>query len=193
MTERTANIITPEFRVSYEAAFAPRKNDLNGKLEYSVAAIFPKGADLTALKNAAAKIIADKFGADQSKWPANMRKPFRRCSERWKQVEGKQIIPAGYEDGDAIFLTLKSAQKPGIVGSDNQDIIDPAAFYSGAYARASVRPYFYDQKGNKGVSFGLQNIQKLRDGDRLGGRPAPQEEFEAVSGGSSSGAASVFD
>lgn len=193
----TEKLNTPEFRVSYANVFKPQLNDLSKKMEYSLVAIFPKGTDLSALKAAAQGALVEKFGADQKKWPQNIRSPFRKCSERWKNVDGKQTMAAGYEDGDAIFMTLKANEdyKPGIVNAQVQDIIEPREFYSGCYARASVRPYVYDQKGNRGVSFGLSNVQKLRDGEPLGGGPSrPTDDFQAVAEvGGSSGAASVFD
>ena len=192
-------IITPEFRVSYAHVFKAQKNDLSGKMEYSVVAIFPSNADLSALKQAAQNTLVEKFGADQSKWPTTMRNPFRKCSERWKNEGGKQIIPAGYEDGNATFMTFKANEeyKPGVVDQNVQPIIEPKDFYSGCYAIASVRPYFYDQKGNRGVSFGLNNIQKVRDGEPLGGQSSPASDFKPIAGADAAtggGAAkSVFD
>jgi hypothetical protein len=62
----------------------------------------------------------------------------------------------------------------------NNDIINEADFYPGCYARATVRPFWYDTAGNKGVAFGLQNIQKLADGEPLGGRVVASKEFEPV-------------
>jgi hypothetical protein len=193
-------VITPEFRVSYSYVFTPQENrqdDGTVKREYSLTAIFPKGADLTAVKAAAQQVLIDKFGPDQSKWPGNLRNPFRKCNERWKNEGGKQVVPAGYEDGDAIFITAKATEKspPGVVDQRLNDIIESRDFYSGCYARASVRPYYYEKKGNRGVAFGLNNVQKLRDGDPLGGRSRPTDDFQAVEGGTdtSSGAASVFD
>jgi hypothetical protein len=198
MSDKT---LTPEFRVSYANVFKPQKNDLNGKMEYSLVAIFPKGTDLTALKAAAAKPLIEKYGPDQAKWPSGLRSPFRKCSERWKNEGGKQVIPAGYEDGDAIFLTLKAteAYRPGVVDASVQDIVEPRDFYSGCYARASVRAYFYEQKGNRGVSFGLNNVQKLRDGDSLGGGASkPTDDFQpvdapAAAAAGGQGAKSIFD
>ena len=46
--------------------------------------------------------------------------------------------------------------------------------------RASLRPFTYDTNGSKGVSFALQNLQKLRDGERIDGRLRPEDEFEAI-------------
>jgi len=35
---------TPEFRVAFPQVFTAKKNDLNGKDEYSVVALFPKAS-----------------------------------------------------------------------------------------------------------------------------------------------------
>ena len=48
-------------------------------------------------------------------------------------------------------------------------VIDPDDIYSGCICVASVTAFAYDQAGNKGVSFFLNSVLKLRDGDRLGG------------------------
>lgn len=174
-----ANINTPTFRVSYPNVFKAKRNDLNGKDEFSVVALFKKGEDLSALKAAAQKAIVDKWGPDKEKWPKNLRSPFRDQSERAKEVDGKRILPAGHEEG-AIFLNLKSSQRPGVVDQNVQDIIDESQFYAGCYARASVNAYAYDQKGNRGVSFGLGNIQKVRDGEPLGNRAKPEQDFAPI-------------
>lgn len=189
-------VITPEFRVSYPNVFQARKNELSGKDEFSLTAMFPKTADLSALKRAAEAVLVEKLGADKSKWPANMRNPFRKNSEKYKNVDGKTVAPQGMEDPDGIFINIKAQQKPGVVDQNVQPIIEPREFYAGCYAIASVRPYFYDQKGNKGVAFGLNNIQKVRDGEPLGGVSRPEDDFKPAAGGGASpttGAASVFD
>ncbi|SOD41353.1 Protein of unknown function [Nitrosovibrio sp. Nv4] len=189
-----ANVLTPEFRVSYAHVFKPQKNDLNGNMEYSVVAIFDKGADLSALKSAAEDALMEKFGANKANWPATLKSPFRKCKERWSFKDGKQVIPAGYEDPDAVFMTFKQNAdkgKPGLVDNQVQDIIEPQHFYSGCYARASVRAFGYDQKGNRGASFGLGNIQKMREGEPLGGRTAPSQDFTPV--GEVKTSAGVFD
>ncbi len=187
-----ANVVTPPFRVSYPALFTAKKNDLNGKMEYSVVALFKKGEDLTKLKNAVKECIEAKFGKDQAKWPKNMRTPFRDQKEREKLNEetGKMVLPEGYEEG-AIFINLKSSQRPGIVDKDVQPILDQSEFYAGCWAQASVNAFYYDQKGNKGVSLGLQNIQKVKDGDPLGGRTKAEDDFAPIAGATDS--TSLFD
>lgn len=171
------NVITPKFRVSYPNVFAAKKNDLNGKDEYSLVALFAPGEDLSTLKAAAKAAIVEKWGADQSKWPSNLKSPFRDQGEK----EKSGVMPDGYVKG-ATFITLKSNQKPGLVDGNRQAIIDPSAFYAGCYARASVRFFAYDQKGNRGVSCSLQNLQKMGEGESLSGRVSAEAEFSPVEG-----------
>jgi hypothetical protein len=155
-------------------------------------ALFPKGADLSKLKAEAQRAIEEKWGKEKSKWPANMRTPFRDQGERAKDVEGRKVLPAGYEEG-AIYLNLKSSQRPSVVDQSVQDIIDEKDFYPGCWARATVRAYAYDNKGNRGVAFGLQNIQKTKDDGPLSGKPTAQDDFAPIQGAGSSTSTSLFE
>lgn len=183
------NVLTPEFRVSFPYVFRPQKALEAGKEpKYSVTMLFKKGENLSALKAAAKKVAVEKWGEDQSKWPKNLRLPFRDQGE-------KEF--AGYEAG-AIFITATSKQRPGLVDANVQDILDESQFYAGCYARATIRAFAYDQAGNRGVAFGLQNVQKLRDGEPLGGRSRPQDDFEPIEGAgepatAAAGAGGMFD
>lgn len=174
--------VTPMFRVSYPNVFKAKKNDLNGKDEYSLVALFPKDADLSALKKAAQDAIIEKWGPDKTKWPDKLKSPFRDQGEKAKKDDkGAMVLPDGHEAG-AIFLTLRSTQRPGLIDQQKQDIIDSSAFYGGCFARASVSVYAYDQKGNRGVGFGLQNVQKMKDGPPFGGRTLAQDDFTPIEG-----------
>lgn len=177
----SGNIITPEFRVSYPYVFKPNKPMQAGsEAKYSISMLFDNDADLALLKQAAKEAVAEKWGANP---PKNLRSPFRDQGEK----DG-----AGYVEGN-IFITASSKTKPGLIDANNADIIDESDFYPGCYARATVRAYAYDQNGNRGVSFGLQNVQKLREGEPLGGtRAKAADEFEAVGGGTSSGSGDIF-
>lgn len=186
-----SNIITPSFRVSYPNVFKAKRNELNGKDEYTLVALFPFGKDakeMEGLKKAVNAAIIEKWSTDQSKWPKNLRNPLRDQAEREK--EGK--LPDGYTRGH-IMLNLKSTQRPGLVNQNREDIIDETEFYAGCWARASIRAFAYDQKGNRGVSFGLQNLQKVKDGDPLSGRAKAQDEFSAVDLGDDGASNPIFD
>jgi hypothetical protein len=68
-----------------------------------------------------------------------------------------------------MFINANSAKKPGVVDEDVNPIIDPDAFYSGCYGRAAIEFYPYNMEGSKGIACGLGNVQKLEDGEKLGG------------------------
>lgn len=191
MTE--TQLLTPEFRVSYPKVFKAERNDLSGKDEFSLVALFPKGANLSALKAAAKAACEKKWGTDPKKWPKNMRDPFRDQADRAKtDDDGNEYLPDGYVEG-AFYVNLKSQKRPGLVDAKVQDIIDEADFYGGCFARAQVNAYAYLQKGNAGVAFGLNHIQKTKDGDSFGSAPrSAASVFEAVGDEGSSGG-SMFD
>lgn len=183
-------VITPEFRVSWPNVFTPRKNDLNGKDEYSIMALFPAGADLSLMEKAAEAARIAKWGADKKKWPKNMRSPFREQS-KIKNKNGDVVLPAGQVEG-AIFVNMKGKEQPGLVDQKRQSIINESDFYAGCYARAQVNAYAYDMKGNCGVSFGLNAIQKTRDGEQLSGRRRAEDIFTEIDGGQSGTADDIF-
>lgn len=176
------NVMTPPFAASYPKLHKAEVNKLSGKSEYSVVALFKKGADLGALKKAAEDCLVAALGADKTKWPKKLKSPFRDQSE--KEKDGQ--LPPGHEEG-AIFMNLKSLQRPGVVNRDVEPIIDENELYAGSICKATVRPYYYDQAGNRGVAFGLQNIQKIGEGTPLGGaRASAESEFAPVESGDDS-------
>jgi hypothetical protein len=189
--EMSEKVTTPVGRVSYPFVFNAQRNDLSGKDEFSVVLVFGPDTDLSKLKAVAQAALVEKWGADQKKWPPNLRSPFRRCEDRAKDG----VLPEGYPEG-GVFLTLKSQLVPGIVDADLQPIIESRDFYAGCDARATVSPYTYEKQGNRGVSFGLRNLQKTADGDPISGRTAPEDDFEPVAANKAQGnaaATSIFD
>lgn len=163
-------ITTPEFRVSFPNVFTPRAAAEGQEPKYSIQMLFPKTTDIGPLRQAVAAVLVEKFGADKTKWPKNLKLPFRDGAE--KDYEG-------YGPG-VVFISATSKMKPGLVDQNVQPILDPNEFYAGCYARATVSAYYYDRAGNKGVSFGLRNIQKLRDGEAIAGKNKPENDFDAI-------------
>lgn len=190
--------VTPKFRVSYPSVFKPKLNDLNGKNEFSLVALFPKGADLTKLKKAILAAQEKKWGKDPKKWPKKMKTPFRDQSDRAKENEqGKMVMPDGYVEG-AIYCNLKSDKRPSVVDENVQPILDETKFYAGCYAIAAVNAYAYDIKGNTGVALGLNHVQFAGHGEPFGNRSKAEDVFaplEIASEGASDGDAadSLYD
>jgi hypothetical protein len=78
---------------------------------------------------------------------------------------------------DSFFVNANSATKPGIVDADCQHILERSEVYSGVYGRASINFYAFNSNGNKGIACGLNNLQKIRDGEPLGGKPRAEDDF----------------
>ena len=74
-------------------------------------------------------------------------------------------------------MNANSNTAPGIVDADRQVILDHSEVYSGVYGRASVNFYAFNSNGNKGIACSLNNLQKIRDGEHLGGKSSAEEDF----------------
>lgn len=164
---------TPEFRVSFPFIFKMRpafKNATNQEAKYELTMLFPKSVDLRPLKVAALNAGIEKWGPKET-WPRGIKMPF-------KDGDLKQDL-TGY--AGCIYVKATSKQPVGIV--DQQLLLitpDDGKFYAGCYARATLIAYTYDVNGNKGISFALNNVQKLKDGEPFSGRKKAEDEFDAV-------------
>lgn len=167
--KKATECTTPEFRVSFPAVFQAKSAAEGQEPKFSITMLFPKTTDITPLKNAVAAAIREKWGDDKTKWPKGMRLPFRDGAE--KDYEGY---------ADTTFCTASSKMRPGLVARDMTPIISPEEFYGGCYARATIAAFAYDKAGNKGVSWGLRNIQKIKDGEPFSGRSKPEADFEPI-------------
>ena len=166
----STKVVTGKVRFSYVNIFKSRSFKDGQDAKFSICLLIPK-EDKATIKKIQAAIdeavqdgIASKWG---SKKPANLKLPLRDGDiERAEEA-------SEYED--MYFLNANSNQKPGIVDKDLNEILDPDEVYSGCWGRASINFYAFNTNGNKGVGVGLNNIQKLKDGERLGGARASAE------------------
>lgn len=168
---KAGNIITPKCRMSFPVLLEPQypPNMTTGKKRYSIALLIPEGCDLTLLKNEATKAAKEKWG---DKIPANMKTPF---------LDAGKYEYNGYTAG-ATLLRPTTLNKPGLVNAKGENVTDEQEIYPGRWCVASLRAYAYDVSGNRGVSFGLQNIQLLDHDEPLGGRARAEDEFAPVEG-----------
>lgn len=178
--EFDTRIITPIFRLSFPNIWEPRLNEMNGKNQYSIAMLFDKktaAVDLKAMKELAGKVATFKFGAN----PKGLRSPFRDGDTDTNQQGDlrKETNPAIV---GMIYINSWTLNKPGVVNAQNQIILDHDEVYGGCYCKAQLNCYAYDTAGNRGVSFGLLHVQKIKDGDPFGNRTKPEDAFAPVSG-----------
>lgn len=165
---QTTKVITGKnTRFSYLNANEPKS--INGSTpKYSVSLIIPKDDIETVNKIKAAIELAYKEG--EAKLKGN-----------GKTVPALSILKTPLRDDDAYrnayFVNANSPHKPGVVDGNRQEIIDTSELYSGIYGRASISFYAFNSNGNKGIACGLNNLQKLRDGEPLGGRTRAEDDF----------------
>lgn len=167
-------ITGPDTRWSYANVWQPKSIN-GGTPKYSVSLIIPKTDTVTVNKIKAAIEAAYKEG--EAKLKGNGR-----------SVPALSVIKTPLRDGDterpddeayqnSYFLNANSATKPGIVDADRNEIIDSSEVYSGVYGRASITFYAFNSNGNKGIACALNNLQKIRDGEPLGGRMSAADDF----------------
>ena len=166
----TTKVVTGIVRLSYANVWEPASIN-GGTPKYSVSLIIPKSdaktiAAINAAVDAAIKEGVAKFGG---------------------KIPNKAALKLPLRDGDveredeayqgAYFVNANSTTAPQIVDRSVQPILDRNEVYSGCYARVSINFYAFNSNGNRGIACGLGNIQKVRDGEPLGGRSSAADDF----------------
>lgn len=162
-------------RWSYANVWDPKSIN-GGAPKYSVSLIIPKADTATVNKIQAA--IQAAYEEGESKLKGN-----------GKTVPALSVLKTPLRDGDAerpddaayagcYFINANSATAPGIVDADRNPILERSEVYSGVYGRASINLYAFNSNGNKGIACGLNNLQKIRDGEPLGGKSRAEDDFD---------------
>ena len=169
METNTTKVITGKVRFSYANVWQPKSIN-GGDEKYSVSLIIPKKDKQTIAEIQAAIELAKKEGATKfgGKVPASLKLPLRDGDVDRSDDEAYK---------DCYFVNANSKDRPGIVDQNVKPLLDQSEFYSGCYGRASITFYAFNQNGNKGIACGLQNLQKLADGEQLGGRSRAEDDF----------------
>lgn len=162
--------------------YQPRRQNVStyeisngGTPKYSVSLIIPKSDTKTIAKINAAIEAAYKEG--EAKLKGN-----------GKSVPALSVLKTPLRDGDAerpddeahknaYFVNANATSAPGIVDADLNPILTRSEVYSGVYGRASITFYAFNSSGNKGIACGLNNLQKIRDGEPLGGKASAESDF----------------
>ena len=167
-------ITGPNTRWSYCNVWQPKSIN-GGTPKYSVSLIIPKSDTVTINKIKAAIEAAYKEG--EAKLKGNGRSVPALSVLKTPLRDGDAERPDDEAYANAYFVNANSATAPGIVDADRQPILDTSEVYSGVYGRASINFYAFNSNGNKGIACGLNNLQKIRDGEPLGGKSRAEDDF----------------
>ena len=177
MNTNPTRVVTGEARLSYAHLFESQSIQ-GSRPKYSVSLIIPKSDRETISKieraiNAAIEAGIGKFGGKRPN-KAALKLPLRDGD-----TERDDEAYAG-----CLFVNANSTLPPEVVDQDLNPVLSPAEVYSGCYDRVSLNFYAFNTNGNRGIACGLGNVQKLRDGEPLGGgRTSAADDFAAFSAG----------
>ena len=169
-----AKVITGVCRLSY-ANIWQAKSINGGAPKYSASVLIPKSDTKTVAKVKAAIQAAYEEGEGKLKGNgktapslASLKTPFR---------DGDTERPDDEAYAGHWFINANSNTAPGVVDANREPIYNTSEIYSGVYARVSLSFYAFNSNGNRGIACALQNIQKVRDGEALGGKSKAEDDF----------------
>lgn len=161
-------------RFSYAAVFEPKAMEGQEKKKYSVSVLIKK-SDKKNIAAIEAAVEAAKQAGKASKFAGKI--TGLKLPMRDGDIDrSDDPVYAGH-----MFVTASSDMKPQVVDEDLNPILDREEFYSGCYGRISMNFYPFNAAGNKGVACGLNNIQKLKDGEKLSGGASAEDDFGEMS------------
>jgi len=175
--ENSTKVVTGKVRFCYANVFEPTAMNEGDTPKYNICILIPKTDTKTlekinkaieAAKQAGKAKLADKNG----KIPSNLKLPLRDGDDE------RSDDPA-FEG--MYFINANSQRKPSIVDKELNPIMEKEEFYSGCYGRASINFYAFNIS-SKGIAAGLNNLQKLEDGEMLAGGSTAEEDFGGENG-----------
>jgi hypothetical protein len=167
-------ITGPDTRWSYANVWEAKSIN-GGTPKFSVSLIIPKSDTRTVAKIKAA--IETAYHEGEAKLKGNGKTVPPLAALKTPLRDGDTERPDDPAYANAYFINANSATAPGIVDADGQPILERSEVYSGVYGRASINFYAFNSNGNKGIACGLNNLQKIRDGEPLGGKSRPEDDF----------------
>lgn len=183
MTNETTTAVVQNVRLSYVNVFKPYSNNPDLPAKYSTTILLPK-SDLNSKQRLDAAIQAAAQKGLNEKWngvmPPVVANPIH---------DGDGVKQDGTPFGDEckgcwVFTASANADRqPQIVDQNVQPILNQSEIYSGVYANVAINVFPYLHTGKKGVGFGLTHIQKVRDGEVLGGAPVSADKVFSALGG----------
>ena len=164
-------VVTGLVRLSYANVWEPKS--INGGAEkFSVSLIIPKAdaKTLGAIQKAIDAAIEEGRGKFGGKIPskAALKLPLR---------DGDVDRPDDEAYANCYFVNANSSSAPEIVDTSLNPVLNRSEVYSGVYARVSINFYAFNSNGNRGIACGLGNIEKVRDGEPLGGKTSASDDF----------------
>ena len=167
-------ITGPDTRWSYANVWEAKSIN-GGTPKYSVSLIIPKSDTKTVAKLKAAIEAAYREGESKLKGNGKTVLPLAAIKNPLRDGDVERPDDDAYDN--AYFINANATTAPGIVDADRNPVLTRSEVYSGVYGRASISFYAFNSNGNKGIACGLNNLQKVCDGEPLGGKASAESDF----------------
>lgn len=171
----TKVITGKDTRWSYANVWEPRASAEGATPKYSISLIIPKTDTVTIAKINAA--IEAAYNEGQFKLRGNGKTVPPLASLKTPLRDGDVERPDDPAYKNAYFVNANGTQAPEIVDAACNPILVHSEVYSGVYGRASISFYAYSSNGSRGIACGLNNLQKIRDGEPLGSKSTAESDF----------------
>ena len=178
MSASTKVITGKKTRFSYLFINEPKASMGNGVPKYYASLIIQKDDTATVEKINAAMKAAYEEGAGKLRGGASSVPAYEAVKKPLRDGDLERPGDAAY--ANSYFINANSTSKPGVVDAACNPILDREELYSGMYGRASITFYAYNSNGNRGIACGLNNVQKLADGEPLGGHARAEDDFKGL-------------
>lgn len=170
----STKVVTGKVRFCYANVFEPTAIDENSPAKYNVCVLIPKTDTVTIGKIKKAIDAAKELGKS-------------KLANKNGQLPADAALKLPLHDGDVereddpafagcYYLNANSQRRPSVVDRELNPIMSKDEFYSGCYGRASINFYAFNVS-SKGIAAGLNNLQKLEDGEPLAGGSSAAEDF----------------
>lgn len=173
-TVNPTKVVTGIARLSYANIWSAKSIN-GGAPKFSTSVLIPKSDTVTVAKIKAAIQAAYEEGQGKLKGNGKSVPPLSALKTPLRDGDVERPDDEAYKG--CWFVNANSNNAPGVVDVHCQPILDTSEIYSGVYARVSLSFYSFNSNGNKGVACGLQNIQKIKDGESLGGKAKAEDDF----------------
>jgi hypothetical protein len=167
-------ITGPNTRWSYANVWEAKSIN-GGTPKFSVSLIIPKSDTKTI--NAIKSAVEAAYKEGQAKLRGNSRTVPALSAIKTPLRDGDTERPDDEAYKNAYFVNANATTAPGIVDADLNPILSRSEVYSGVYGRASITFYAFNSSGNRGIACGLNNLQKIRDGEPLGSKASAESDF----------------
>lgn len=167
-------ITGPNTRWSYANVWEAKSIN-GGTPKFSVSLIIPKSDTKTI--NAIKAAVEAAYKEGEAKLRGNSRTVPALSAIKTPLRDGDTERPDDEAYKNAYFVNANATTAPGIVDADLNPILSRNEVYSGVYGRASITFYAFNSSGNRGIACGLNNLQKIRDGEPLGSKASAESDF----------------